>query len=78
MIFRGHSGKQFNLTITGLIALNFDDFFFKFSPNSALRGHPFKLTVPISKCNRSKYFFSSRIVPSLELLASRGGDGKIY
>ena len=26
------------------------------------RGHPFKLTVPISRCNRSKYFFSSRIV----------------
>ena len=46
----------------GLIALNFDDFF-KFSPNSAFRGHPFKLAVPISRCNRSKYFFSSRIVP---------------
>ena len=41
--------------IHGLIVLNFDDFF-KFSPNSALRGHPFKLTVPISRCNRSKYF----------------------
>ena len=48
--------------IHGLIALNFDDFF-KCSPNSTLRGHPFKLTVPISRCNRSKYFFSSRIVP---------------
>ena len=48
--------------IHGLIALNFDDFF-KFSPNSALRRHPFKLTVPISRCNRSKYSFSSRIIP---------------
>ena len=27
------------------------------------RGHPYKLTVPLNKCNRSKYFFSSRIVP---------------
>ena len=48
--------------IHGLVALNFDDFFFVFSPNSALRGHSLKLVVPISKCNKAKYFFSSRIV----------------
>ena len=44
--------------IHGLVALNFDEFF-SFSPNTSLRGHPYKL----NKCNRSKYFFSSRIVP---------------
>ena len=48
--------------IHGLVALNFDEFLF-FSPNTTLRGHPYKLTVPLNKCNRSKYFFSSRIVP---------------
>ena len=41
--------------IHGLVALNFDEFF-SFLPNTTLRGHPYK-------CNRSKYFFSSRIVP---------------
>ena len=48
--------------IHGLAALNFDEFF-SFSPNTTLRGHPYKLTVPLNKCNRSKYFFSYRIVP---------------
>ena len=48
--------------IHGLVALNFDEFF-SFSPNTTLRGHPYKLTVPLNKCNRSKYFLSSRIVP---------------
>ena len=48
--------------IHGLVALNFDEFF-SFSPNTTLRGHPYKLTVPLNKCNRSKYFFSSRVVP---------------
>ena len=31
--------------IHGLVALNFDEFF-SFSPNTTLRGHPYKLTVP--------------------------------
>ena len=48
--------------IHGLVALNFDEFF-SFSPNTTLRGHPYILTVPLNKSNRSKYFFSSRIVP---------------
>ena len=48
--------------IHGLVALNFDEFS-SFSPNTTLCGHPYKLTVPLNKCNRSKYFFSSRIVP---------------
>jgi hypothetical protein len=48
--------------IHGLVALNRDEFFL-FSPNTTLRGHPYKLTVTLNKCNRSKYLFSSRIVP---------------
>ena len=30
---------------------------------NSTRGHPFKLTVPLAKCNRSKYAFASRVVP---------------
>ena len=47
--------------IHGHIAQNFDDFF-SFSSNPT-RGHPFKLTIPVVKCNRSKYAFASRVVP---------------
>ena len=52
--------------IHGHIALNFDDFF-SFSSNPT-RGHPFKLIVPVAKCNRSKYAFASRVVPVWNLL----------
>ena len=48
--------------IHGLIALDFNDFF-ALPVHPGLRGHSFKLTVPIVKCNRSKYFFLSRVVP---------------
>ena len=48
--------------IHGLIALDFNDFF-TLPVHPGLRGHSFKLTVPIVKCNRSKYFFSSWVVP---------------
>ena len=36
--------------------------FFKLNPNISLRGHPLKLTVPISKLNVRKFFFSNRII----------------
>ena len=51
----------------GLIDLDFDEFF-KFSNNSTHRGHKFKLAVPIAKCNRIKYFYSSRAVPTWNAL----------
>ena len=47
--------------IHGHIALNFDDFV-SFSFNLTF-GHPFKLIVPVAKCNRRKYAFASRVVP---------------
>jgi len=49
--------------VHGLIDLDFDEFF-KFSNISTHRGHKFKLAVPVAKCNRTKYFFSSRVVPT--------------
>ena len=35
-----------------------------FSCNATNRGHIYKLTVPIAKCNRTKYFYSTRVVPA--------------
>ena len=52
--------------IHGHIALNLYDFF-SFSSNPT-HGHPFKLIVPVAKCNRSKYAFASRVVPVWNLL----------
>jgi len=51
----------FNI-VHGLIALPFDDFF-KMHNYSSTRGHSFKLIIPPSKTNRSKFFFSSRVIP---------------
>ena len=36
--------------------------FFKFNTNNNLRGHPFKLSVPLAKTNIQKFHFSNRIV----------------
>ena len=36
--------------------------FFKFNTNSNLRGHQFKLSVPLTKTNIQKFHFSNRIV----------------
>ena len=55
--------------IHGLIALDFNDFF-TLPVHPGLRGHSFKLTVPIVKCNRSKFFFVQGC-PSLECFACR-------
>ena len=41
--------------------LNFDNFF-TLNPNTNLRGHPFKLTVPLARNNTRKFFFSNRVV----------------
>ena len=41
--------------------LNFDNFFI-LNPNTNLRGHPFKLTVPLARNNTRKFFFSNRVV----------------
>ena len=49
--------------IHGLICLDFQEFF-TFSCNATIRGHIHKLTVPIAKCNRTKYFYSARVVPA--------------
>ena len=48
-------------TITGC---NFIDpnCFFKINTGN-LRGHPFKLSVPLTRTNTHKFFFSSRVVP---------------
>ena len=51
----------FNI-VHGLTALPFDDFFTRASYSST-RGHLFKLVIPPSKTNRSKFFFSSRVIP---------------
>ena len=57
--------------VHGLINLDFDEFF-KFSNISTHRGHKFKLAVPVAKCNRTKYFFSSRVVPTWNSLPDVG------
>ena len=41
--------------------LNFENFF-TLNPNTNLRGHPFKLSVPLAKNNTRKFFFSNRVV----------------
>ena len=51
----------FNI-VHGLLALPLDDFF-KMHNYSSTRGHSFKLIIPPSKTNRSKFFFSSRVIP---------------
>ena len=38
------------------------NFFFKINTGN-LRGHPFKLSVPLTKTNTHKFFFASRLVP---------------
>ena len=37
--------------------------FFQLSGNTNTRGHPFKLTVPLTHTNLRRYFFSSRVIP---------------
>ena len=44
------------------IAITQNDFF-QLSGNTNTRGHPFKLTIPLTHTNLRKYFFSSRIIP---------------
>ena len=51
----------FNI-VHGLIALPFDDFF-KLHNYTSTRGHTYKLIIPPSKTNRSKFFFTSRVIP---------------
>jgi len=51
----------FNI-IQGNNCLNLDDFF-KLNPNKSLRGHSLKISLPLTKLNARKYFFSHRIVP---------------
>ena len=51
----------FNI-VHGLIALPFDNFF-TYHNYSSTRGHTYKLVIPPSKTNRSKFFFSSRVIP---------------
>ena len=41
--------------------------FFQLSGNTNTRGHPFKLTIPLTRTNLRKYFFSSRVIPIWEL-----------
>ena len=38
------------------------NYFFKFNTNNNLRGHPYKLSVPLTKTNIQKFHFSNRIV----------------
>ena len=45
--------------------------FFKFSTYGNLRGHPFKLSVPLTKTNTQKFFFASRVVPIWNSLPSK-------
>ena len=48
--------------VHGTSAIKFSDFFFR--PNSKnLRGHPFRLAIPISKNNVRKHFFAVRVIP---------------
>ena len=47
--------------IHGLVDIDLNDFF-NISNNTTLRGHPFKLVVPIARTNLRKHFFSCRIV----------------
>jgi hypothetical protein len=47
--------------IHGLVDIDLNDFF-NISNNTTLRGHPFKLVVPIARTNVRKHFFSCRIV----------------
>ena len=44
------------------IAITQNDFF-QLSSNTNTRGHPFKLTIPLTRTNLRKYFFSSRVIP---------------
>ena len=50
----------FNI-ITGRNSID-PNFFFKINTGN-LRGHPFKLSVPLTRTNTHKFFFSSRVVP---------------
>ena len=48
--------------VHGTSAIKFSDFFSR--PNSQnLRGHPFRLAIPISKNNVRKHFFAVRVIP---------------
>ena len=47
--------------IHGLVDIDLNDFF-TISNNTTLRGHSFKLVVPIARNNVRKHFFSCRIV----------------
>ena len=44
----------------GLICLDFQEFS-TFSCNATNKGHIYKLTVLIAKCNRTNYFYSARV-----------------
>ena len=48
--------------VRNLNCLNTTDFF-NINTNNSLRGHSFKLVVPIAKTNIRKFFFACRIVP---------------
>ena len=37
--------------------------FFTFSNNKFSRGHPLKLSIPLTKLNTRKYFFANRVIP---------------
>ena len=50
----------FNI-IHNRIAITQNDFF-QLSDKTNARGHPFKLTVPLTRTNLRKYFFSSRVI----------------
>ena len=50
----------FNI-VHGYSALCFNDFF-SFSHNPSSRGHPLRLSIPLSKTNTDKHFFSNRVV----------------
>ena len=47
--------------IHGLVEIDLNDFF-TISNNTTLRGHPFKLVVPLARTNVRKHFFSCRVV----------------
>ena len=51
----------FNI-VCGFDCLNITDFF-NINTNNSLRGHSFKLVVPIAKTNIRKFFFACRIIP---------------
>ena len=48
--------------VRGYSGIKFDDMF-NYSKNTTSRGHPLRLSIPLSKTNLSKFSFAHRIIP---------------